>query len=234
MPGTVEGGLAQRIFINYRLLELLIQRCLDDDEKLTLDEVRLIARAFSAMPIEVIQQERISIFDQDSVDAHERNLQEEADKNPSMRLPLNRGDAFKPKAPEVNLMSMLNALANIVSRYNDATASYFALYTVFNLIYTINLLAPTVNGQHTISKSLQTKGPIDLTDLRIDDMDYQMLTSCLLRSRVLTLALEQPTRVEADADIMRVCTKLVTTLAFKAARNRILMGEVEEGPKLTP
>ena len=43
-------------------------------------------------------------------------------------------------------MSMLNALANIVSHYKDAQASYYALYTVLNLIYTLNLRAPTVNG----------------------------------------------------------------------------------------
>lgn len=59
-----------------------------------------------------------------------------------------------------------------------------------------------------------------------------MLTSCLLRSRILPLTLLQPTFVEADADIMRICVKLVITLVFKASKRRILFGEVQGGSKL--
>ena len=86
-------------------------------------------------------------------------------------------------------MSLLKALANIVSHYKDAQASYFALYTVLNLIYAVNLRAPTVQGQSTQSRSLAGKGPIDLSLLTLNDMDYQMLTSCLLKSRILNLTL---------------------------------------------
>ena len=60
-----------------------------------------------------------------------------------------------------------------------------------------------------------------------------MLTSCLLRSRILNLTLIQPTLVEADSDIMRVCIKLVITLVFKASKKRIMLGEVKGGPKLS-
>ena len=69
-------------------------------------------------------------------------------------------------------MSMLNALANIVSHYKDAQASYYALYTVLNLIYTLNLRAPTVNGQSAVSRSLSLNGPIELSNLTISEMDY--------------------------------------------------------------
>lgn len=121
-------------------------------------------------------------------------------------------------------MSILTALANIVSHYKDPSANYFAMYTALNLIYTLNLKSPTVNGQSSISRRLSDKGPIDLSQINLSDMDYQMLTSCLLRSRILELALIQPTLVEADSDIMRVCIKLVITLVFKASKKRILMG----------
>ena len=60
-----------------------------------------------------------------------------------------------------------------------------------------------------------------------------MLTFCLLRSRILYLTLIQPTLVEADSDIMRICTKLVITLFFKASKKRILAGEIKNGEKLS-
>ena len=56
------------------LLNLLIRRCLSDDGYLTLDEVRLIARAFCALPPELIVKENIPIFDRESVHAHEQKL----------------------------------------------------------------------------------------------------------------------------------------------------------------
>ena len=87
-------------------------------------------------------------------------------------------------------MSLLNALANIISHYKDAQASYFALYTVLNIVYSINLNPPTVQGQATQPPSLTIKGPIDLSQLKLkEDIDYQMLTFCLLRSRILYLTL---------------------------------------------
>ena len=74
-----EGILNKRIFINQNLLEHLIRRCIEDQNgELTIDEVRLIARAFSSLPTEVIVQENLRIFDKSSVNAHEQRLQEEA------------------------------------------------------------------------------------------------------------------------------------------------------------
>ena len=135
--------------------------------------------------------------------------------------------------PEVNLLSILNALANIVSYHKDHSASYFALYTALNLIYTINLRPHIRNGQAAKPNRLSgDKGPIELSQITLADLDYKMLTSCLLKSRIVELALVQPTLPEADQDIMRVCTKLVITLVFKASKDRILAGRVEGGPKL--
>ncbi len=61
-----------------------------------------------------------------------------------------------------------------------------------------------------------------------------MLTTCLLESRALNLCLLQPTLSEADPDILRVCTKLVITLVFKAAKKRILIGSPEESSRKMP
>ena len=72
VTGSIKGKLTSRIFINYGLLNLLVRKCLNcQNEDLTLDEVRLIARAFSALPIEVLVQEDIPIFDRATVYAHE-------------------------------------------------------------------------------------------------------------------------------------------------------------------
>ena len=67
--------------------------------------------------------------------------------------------------------------------------TYFALYSLFNIVYTVNLLAPTVNGQSAISENLTGKGPVDISKLTLNDLDYQMLTTCLLESRALSLTL---------------------------------------------
>ena len=126
---------------------MLIRRSLEDaNGELTIDEVRLMARGFCALPTEVIFNENIPIFDKASVCAHEQSLQNEAQQQ-QKKLPMNRGTSFKTNSiPDVNLMSILSALANIISHYKDAQASYFALYTVLNLVYSINLNPPTVQG----------------------------------------------------------------------------------------
>ena len=192
---------------------------------MTIDEARLIARAFSTLPIEVIVRENIPIFDRKTVYRHEQRLQEEADKSADGRkLPFNRGEQFKTEILDVNLMSLMTSLSNLMSNYRDAQVTYFALYSLFNIVYTVNLLAPTVNGQSAISENLTGKGPVDISKLTLNDLDYQMLTTCLLESRALSLTLLQPTLPEADADILRVCTKLIITLCFKAASKRILVG----------
>ena len=67
-PGTVGGEITSRIFFSHGLLDLLIHRCLlDKDGDLSIDEVRLIARAFASLPPEALVSENIPIFDSQSV-----------------------------------------------------------------------------------------------------------------------------------------------------------------------
>lgn len=193
MPGTTEGKLTQKIFMGKGLLEILIRRCQSDSSKellLSLDEARLIARAFSALPAEILCQVNIHVFDKESAMAHEMRLQEETEAQ-GRRLPYNRGENMKVGSQlDINLMSIFKALANLVTHNEgDSEVAYFSLYSVFNIVNTVNLLSPTVNGKSTMSKGVSTKGPVDLTELKLQDLDYEMLTSCLIRSNILKLVL---------------------------------------------
>ena len=69
-------------------------------------------------------------------------------------------------------MSWLKALAHIVSEYKDSDSSYFALLTAMSFISNVKLNAPVQAGITTVSKNLQKKGNIDLSELMLDDMDY--------------------------------------------------------------
>ena len=75
---------------------------------------------------------------------------------------------------------------------------------------------------------MQKKGPIDLSEWTLEDLDYQLLSACLMRSHILELALVQPSLPEADGNIMSVCMNLIITLVFKAQRKRILVGKPSE------
>ena len=61
-----------------------------------------------------------------------------------------------------------------------------------------------------------------------------MLTACLMQSNILDLTLLWPTYPEANDDIMRVCTKLVITLVFKASKRRTWIGKSKDSSKMTP
>ncbi len=100
-----------------------------------------------------------------------------------------------------------------------------------SLIFQMNMLAPIDGGGSAHAK--QAKGYIEISQLRLGDIDYQMLTACLMSSNILDQALLWPTYPEANGDIMRVCTKLVITLVFKASRRRILMGKPAVGTRTT-
>lgn len=145
-------------------------------------------------------------------------------------MSINRGSSFKTSIVDFNLMSFFKALANLVSKYRDSHASYFAFHTVLNLIYTLNLMTPMVNGKSVMSR-FPNKGPVDLSVLLLTDLDYHLLTVCLLKSRILSLTLMEPTLEHADPDIMRICSKLMITIVFKASKKRIIIGE-SEGARL--
>ena len=65
---------------------------------------------------------------------------------------MNRGKNFKTSIADLNLMSFFKALANLVSKYRDAHASYFAFHTVLNLIYTVNVMTPIIGGKSVSSR----------------------------------------------------------------------------------
>ena len=52
-----------------------------------------------------------------------------------------------------------------------------------------------------------------------------MLTVCLHKSRILSLILTEPTLEHADPDIIRICSKLMIILVFKASKKRTIIGE---------
>ena len=91
-PSPTDVFLTQQIFLNMGLLEILIRKVLQDDGNMTLEEVRFVARGFNALPADLLIKENIGIFDQVTVLAHEKRLQEEYDQNPGMKMPMNRGD----------------------------------------------------------------------------------------------------------------------------------------------
>ena len=171
-PVAVGGEITSRVFFAHGLLDLLIHRCLQDkDGDLSIDEVRLISRAFASLPPEVLVSENIPIFDHASVMLHERKLDQQLRKA-NQAVPINRGHGFNKPIPELNFMSWLKALAHIVSEYKDSDASYFALLTAMSFISNVKLNAPVQAGHTTVSKNLQKKGNIDLSELMLDDMDY--------------------------------------------------------------
>ena len=91
--------------------------------------------------------------------------------------------------PELNFMSWLRANAHIICEYKDSDASYFCFLTIMQFISNVKLLQPVKDGQTTISKNMQKKGPIDLSEWTLEDLDYQMLSACLMRAHILELAL---------------------------------------------
>lgn len=208
-------------------MELLIRKCLQDDGDMTLEEVRFVSRALCAVPAEIIIKENIPNFDKPSIDGHEKRLQEEYNKL-QRKLSLNRGDEFKASISGFNVMALFKALTTIVSKYHDPKASYYALLTLLNLIYNTNLLAPTVQGKSTLPPSLQTTGPVNPAELKLNDLDYQMMIACLMKSGILSLVLIEPTLETADDEIIRVCSKIMIALVFKASKRRILIGESNE------
>mmetsp|Transcript_36541 Transcript_36541/g.44619 ORF Transcript_36541/g.44619 Transcript_36541/m.44619 type:complete len:131 (+) Transcript_36541:308-700(+) len=130
-----------------------------------------MARALAALPPEVLVSEEIPIFDHASVMLHEKKLDQQLRKA-SQAVPFNRGNGFNKAIPELNFMSWLKSLAHIVSEYKDADASYFALLSAMSFVSNVKLLAPVQAGHTTVSKNLQKKGHIDLSELTLYDMDY--------------------------------------------------------------
>ena len=122
-----------------------------------------------------------------------------------------------------NLMSFFKSLAKIINVYQDNQASYFALYTIFNFIYEVDLRAPNMSGRPLPSMS-NNFNATDMEELTLVHLDFQLLTSCLIKSDILKLCLMQPAHPNADEDLMRISLKLVITIVFKSQRKRMFFG----------
>ena len=118
-------------------------------------------------------------------------------------------------------MSYFNSLANIIQKFNDPQASYFALYSVLNFIYAVTLKK---SEQLILTAKKKDKLKEDTQKMRITDLDYRILTACLVKSNLLRLALVQPHQC-TDEDLMRISMKLLITIVFKAHNSRVMIGE---------
>ena len=117
---------------------------------------------------------------------------------------------MKEDLRQPSLLMYFSALARLLEKNEDNVTTYFLVYAVFNLINSLKLMKQVDNPgmMHVPLRGIET--------MTIGDMDYQALASVFVKSNLFQQVLLQPQKVDADEETIRVSTKLLATLVFKA------------------
>lgn len=128
--------LINKIYFNKSqgLLPILLKRSLKViNEPFTLNEMRLVARAFASMPANEFIEQNYQVFDSQTIESNKMRPDEET-KEVSSKFMIKTTSSEE----RISLMAYFNALANIIKKYEDPQARYFALYSVYNFIYAVS------------------------------------------------------------------------------------------------
>jgi len=103
------------------------------NEAFTLNEMRLVARAFASMPAHEFIEQNYQVFDSETIEQNKMKPDDELQAASSKLMKKNSSSEER-----ISLMSYFNSLVNIIKKYDDPQASYFAIYSVLNFIYAVS------------------------------------------------------------------------------------------------
>jgi hypothetical protein len=70
--------------------------------------------------------------------------------------------------------------------------------------------------------------------MTVADADYAGFVTCLVKSRLMQQILLQPQSESADEETIRISTKLLVTIVFRANNERYLIGENNQSTDVDP
>eukprot|EP00347_Sterkiella_histriomuscorum_P023636 403333912 len=191
--------IAQKIIMDFNFLTILTIICFNNEY--TIEDRKLAARGFAATPFNILYKMNPLIFQ----------------KQQSNQL---QNDTF-------TIQIFFQALV-IIMKIGDNEGTYFALYTLFSFLHSLNFVQDLQVLQQSEQSSARNLMSLDQNSkAKLSQLDYPLMCSCLIKSELMQLVFMLPLKTD-DEDIMRISMKLLILIIFKGQYSKLLLSQEQQ------